>query len=117
MSEWYAVEGAMALEDGEMKQVTVAETQVLIARVEGQYFATQALCPHLRGKLAQGKLEGHVVVCPSHGSRFDVRNGRNLEWIPRLPGLTRVVAKAVRKPTDLAIHATRVEDGQLWVQL
>lgn len=32
-------------------------------------------CPHLGGPLSEGKLEGDVITCPWHGSRFDVTDG------------------------------------------
>jgi len=33
-------------------------------------------CSHLGGPLSEGKLEGDVVQCPWHGSRFNVSDGR-----------------------------------------
>ena len=32
------------------------------------------LCTPMGGPLAEGKLEGYVVQCPWHGSRYDVRS-------------------------------------------
>ena len=32
--------------------------------------------PHRGGPLANGRLDGHVVVCRWHGWTFDVRTGR-----------------------------------------
>ena len=116
MSEWHPLHEDMTLEDGEMIEVSVDGVHMLIARVDSQFYASQALCPHLRGRLARGTLDGHTVICPEHGSRFDVRDGRNLDWIPGLPSLARRVAQAVSRPTDLQVYPTRTEDGQLWVQ-
>lgn len=31
---------------------------------------------HLGGSLVEGVLEGNVVTCPRHGSRFDVKTGK-----------------------------------------
>jgi nitrite reductase/ring-hydroxylating ferredoxin subunit len=116
MAEWHLVGEETMVEDGHMTEVEVAGTRLLIARVEGQYYATQALCPHLRGRLARGQLDGHVVTCPAHGSRFDIRDGQNLEWTPRIPSLARRMAQAVIRPTGLTIYATRIEDAKLWVE-
>ncbi len=34
-----------------------------------------AKCPHAHGDLRQAAYEGHSVVCPSHGLRFDLESG------------------------------------------
>src|SRR5207248_4356859 len=36
------------------------------------------LCGHDWAPLSRGKLEGHVVVCPRHFARYDVRTGQLL---------------------------------------
>lgn len=117
MADWMAVGSADMLEDGEMREVNIGGQTLLLARTEGTYHATQGLCPHLAGHLSRGKLEGHVVTCPRHHSQFDVRDGHNLQWIPKVPRLARTLAQAVKKPTDLRTFPIRVEDGQVWVEI
>jgi nitrite reductase/ring-hydroxylating ferredoxin subunit len=43
-----------------------------------QVYAISATCPHAGGPLAEGSLQGDVVECPWHGSRFCMRDGRVL---------------------------------------
>ncbi len=117
MAEWKAVGTEGMLEDGEMTEVKVVDAVLLLARVEGQYYAAQGLCPHMRAHLARGKLNGLLVTCPAHRSRFDLRQGRNLEWAPRLPGLIRRMAQVLQSPRDLRTYSTRVADGQVWVKM
>ena len=62
-------------QDGEMKQVTVGETDVLVACVAGQYYATGAYCTHYGAPLAEGVLSGSRVVCPWHHACFSVTSG------------------------------------------
>jgi nitrite reductase/ring-hydroxylating ferredoxin subunit len=38
-------------------------------------YAIAALCAHAGGPLDEGTLEGDVVRCPWHGSKFCVRDG------------------------------------------
>ncbi len=38
--------------------------------------AIAAVCSHLGGPLEQGERDGDTVVCPWHGSRFDLCSGR-----------------------------------------
>ena len=63
------------LQDGQMKQVTVAETEVLVGRVAGQYYATGAYCPHYGAPLADGVLSGSRIVCPWHHACFSIISG------------------------------------------
>jgi 3-phenylpropionate/trans-cinnamate dioxygenase ferredoxin subunit len=37
------------------------------------------VCTHDGGPLGGGKLDGHALVCPRHGGRFDVRTGAALK--------------------------------------
>jgi nitrite reductase/ring-hydroxylating ferredoxin subunit len=43
--------------------------------VDGKYYAIENRCTHAGGPLAEGELEGDVVTCPWHGSRFKVKTG------------------------------------------
>ena len=63
------------LEEGEMKRVDAGGVSVLLVRLEGAVCALAHTCSHLGGPLSEGKLEGDVVQCPWHGSRFNVRDG------------------------------------------
>lgn len=47
---------------------------VLLAQVDGQIFAMDAVCSHV-GCALLTEVEGGVAVCPLHGARFDVRTG------------------------------------------
>ena len=63
------------LREGEMKRVDAQGVPVLLVRREGEVCALAHTCSHLGGPLSEGKLEGDVVQCPWHGSRFNVRDG------------------------------------------
>ncbi len=117
MTDWMAVGSADMLADGEMREIHVGDRPALLARIEGAYYVTQARCPHLGGRLARGKLEGYVITCPQHRSQFDMRDGHNIQWTPKLPRLARTLSQAMQKPTDLRAFPSRVDDGQVWVLL
>ncbi|MEH1836696.1 MAG: FAD-dependent oxidoreductase [Nostoc sp.] len=80
------------LNDGEMRQVSVGETEILLTRLEGKFYAVGAHCTHYRVSLAQGVLSGHYVVCPWHNAYFDVTTGDQLEP----PGLDSLACYGVR---------------------
>ena len=49
---------------------------VLVTRsASGELCAIAATCSHLGGPLEEGEREGDTVVCPWHGSRFDLCTG------------------------------------------
>jgi len=67
------------LAPGKMMQVIVGEQRILLANVDGRYYATDDTCTHEDASLSAGSLRGALVKCPLHGSRFDVRTGRAME--------------------------------------
>lgn len=64
-------------EVGEKKlhRVLVAGVPVVLLKLGEQYHAISATCTHAGGPLDEGTLEGDVVTCPWHGSRFSMRTG------------------------------------------
>jgi nitrite reductase/ring-hydroxylating ferredoxin subunit len=71
-----AVGASTEFPEGELRRVNASGMPVLMVRRAGQLFATSAVCSHAGGPLDEGTLDGTVVTCPWHGSRFDVRDGR-----------------------------------------
>jgi nitrite reductase/ring-hydroxylating ferredoxin subunit/uncharacterized membrane protein len=74
-NEFVAVLGESELGEGEMKKVEAKGVPVLLVRRGGEIHAIAHTCSHLGGPLSEGKLEGDVVQCPWHGSRFNVTDG------------------------------------------
>ena len=72
--------------DGEMKQVSVKGTEILLARVNGKYHAVGAYCPHYGAPLVDGVLNSERLVCPWHHSCFNVTTG-DLQEPPAIDGL------------------------------
>jgi len=60
---------------GETKSFKIRDKEILIANVDGQFYAIDKRCSHMGGDLSKGTLEGDIVTCPRHGSRFNVRTG------------------------------------------
>ena len=48
----------------------------IIYKVKGEVFATDGLCTHEAQHLEDGVLIGHIIECPLHQGRFDIRNGK-----------------------------------------
>jgi nitrite reductase/ring-hydroxylating ferredoxin subunit len=63
---------------GEGRAYAVEGGQVAVFRLRsGELRATQALCPHLGGPLADGQLDGRVVMCPLHTATFELETGES----------------------------------------
>lgn len=63
---------------GEMKLFSVEGKNILVANFEGNFYAMNAKCTHRGGDLSKNKLEGNIVTCPLHGSKFDIMTGKNI---------------------------------------
>ena len=101
MAEYVAVSGAGDLGEGERRAFDVHGTQISVANVGGAFHAFDDTCTHLQCSLAGGDLEETTVICPCHGSEFDVTTGAVLQGSAREP---------------LATYETRVEGGTLEVE-
>jgi len=74
------------LQDSQMKYLIVGQTPVLLARVDGQYYALGSVCPHYGGPLPEGTLHDGRITCPWHQATFAVQTGDLLDP-PALDGL------------------------------
>jgi nitrite reductase/ring-hydroxylating ferredoxin subunit len=52
-----------------------SRTRITLANVAGSIYAIDDTCTHLGCSLGDGRLEGSIVRCACHGSRFDVTTG------------------------------------------
>jgi len=101
MGEFVTVAGMDEIEAGEMRAFGVRGIEVAVANVDGAFHAFDDTCTHAGCSLAGGDLEETTVICPCHGSEFDVRSGEVLQGPAR---------------EDLATYETRVEGGSLKVE-
>ena len=70
---------------GKSKLVKVDSERVAVFNCDGHLYATQDRCTHRNGPLHEGTLEGCVIECPWHGSRFDVITGAVVKGPAREP--------------------------------
>ena len=99
--EWKKVLEEQELVEGVAVAAEVEGAKVLLVRSGGRIYACGNECSHYHAPLTDGLLAGHVVTCPSHNARFDVRDGRMLA----APGLN-----------DLPSYEVKVEAGAVHVR-
>lgn len=73
-TDWTPV-AASADVTAELIEVDAGNVTLLLTRVEGVPVAMDNRCTHRGGGLAEGTRTGDCVVCPWHGSRFDLSTG------------------------------------------
>jgi len=73
--EFVPVAKAAELAPGQMKWVAVNGERLVLANVEGAYYAISDVCGHRNAPLSRGKLNGYLIECPLHFAQFDVRTG------------------------------------------
>lgn len=85
---------------GERLVVEINRKWIAIFNVGGTYYAIEDRCTHDDGELASGELIGCEIICPRHGARFDLRDGR----VTRPPALV-----------DVPAYETRVVNGEIQI--
>ncbi len=75
------------LQDGKMRHVEINGKDILLANVNGRYYAVSDICNHAGANLHEGKLEGVYVTCPWHKAVWDVTNGQLVKFPVRLKSL------------------------------
>ena len=85
MADFVTVAKTTDIKPGQMKTCEVHGARILIANVEGTFFATQDLCTHDNGTLGDGELIGDEIECPRHGGRFNVKTGAVIALPPMFP--------------------------------
>ncbi len=114
MSKFTEVAKIEELKSGTMKTVIAGGHEILLAKVGDKYYAVAGRCPHMKGDLSQGKLEGTVVTCPLHGSQFDISNGQVVRWLRG--GLMSKIGSALKMSKTLTVYNVKVEDGKVLVE-
>lgn len=105
-----------ALASGAMTAVNAGGKDVLLARVGDKYYAASNVCPHMGGRLSAGKLDGAIVTCPRHHSRFDLTDGHNMRWTD-WTGAKLYFAKILRPPRALKTYPVKVEGDNIMVKV
>lgn len=69
------------LKPNSMKQLKVeGMDDIVLANVDGKFYAMRGICNHQEGPLGEGELEGKVVICPWHQSKWDITTGKLIEF-------------------------------------
>lgn len=98
--EFVVVAAQDELPPGERLFVTIDSAQIIVLNLAGVLYAIGDVCSHDGNLLDDAPVEGMEVVCPRHGARFDIRNGKAVS----LPAVV-----------DIPAYPVRIRDGQIEV--
>jgi len=93
-----------ALRDNDVNPYYIDDLKrrVSVTRIGGRLYAFDDLCTHEGCQLSAGKLSATTLMCPCHGSQFDVASGA-------------VVRGPAKHP--LTTYEVREKDGQIEVRV
>jgi 3-phenylpropionate/trans-cinnamate dioxygenase ferredoxin subunit len=74
--EFFEVAAQEDLPNGERLFIEIDERPIVLLNIAGELFAVGDICTHDDGPVGDGEVEDHVIVCPRHGARFDLRSGK-----------------------------------------
>jgi 3-phenylpropionate/trans-cinnamate dioxygenase ferredoxin subunit len=116
MAEFVEVPGGSELKSGQMKMFKLDNREILLARVNDDFYAVANHCPHMGGRLSEGKLENTIVTCPRHHSQFDLSDGHVVRWTD-WSGAKLSLSKIVKPPRPLNTYKVKAEGGKIMVEI
>jgi len=90
---------------GSKQKISLKGRDILLVNIEDHYYAIDNTCTHMGGSLVDGNLDGFNIVCPKHGSAFDVRTGK-------VTGAGKLFFVKV-KVTDLHAYPLKIEGSDI----
>ena len=60
----------------QMKHVEINGKEIVIANLNGKFYAFAERCGHMNARLSLGNITQNTVTCPFHGAKFDITSGK-----------------------------------------
>jgi 3-phenylpropionate/trans-cinnamate dioxygenase ferredoxin subunit len=96
-----SVARAEDIPEGSMRMFKVEGEEVVVAHVDGGFYAFGNFCTHAQAPMVDGYFVGCEVICAYHGAGFDVKTGQATGGPAYYP---------------LPTFAVRLEDGDVQVE-
>ncbi len=88
---------------GKMLKVSADGRDILVANMDGNYFAMDDTCTHMGASLSEGTLDGSILTCGWHGAKFDCKSGN--------------LSAFAAKINDLKSYKVIVESDSIFLEL
>ncbi len=102
--------------EGTPKKVVFDQQEIMLAKVDGKFYAVAGRCPHMNGDLSLGKLEGAVITCPRHSSQFNITDGKVVRWL-KGSGLLSAIGKTLKSPRPLKTYPIKIEGDTVLIEV
>ena len=96
---------------GTMLSFDVEDAHILVARINGEVYATRNNCPGSAAPLSMGVFTPPIIICPWHNEAWDIRTGRRSDGQPG-PNLELFPVSVVDGEIRLAVNVTRSDNLQ-----
>ena len=60
----------------QMKHVEINGKEIVIANLNGKFYAFAERCGHMNARLSLGNITQNTVTCPFHAAKFDITSGK-----------------------------------------
>ncbi len=91
------------IEEGKLVHITAFGKELLLKKLDGNYYAIDNICTHAGAELHEGELSNSELTCPWHGAKWDIKTGSLISFPQKL------------KP--LQSHSVSVENDTLFIEV
>jgi nitrite reductase/ring-hydroxylating ferredoxin subunit len=94
MSTFQKVANIKDLKEARLLRVDIEGKSIVLAMIQRNVYAMDAVCSHEGGPLEEGELEGNTLICPWHQGKFDIRSAKasaESDWVTDLHSYSVVV--------------------------
>ena len=91
------------VQDGNMMHITAGGKEIVVTKLDGNYYAMDNVCTHAGADLHEGELSNNELTCPWHGAKWDIKTGNLISFPQKL------------KP--LQSHKISIENDTLYIEI
>lgn len=66
------------ISNGQMKHAEINGKEIVIANLDGKFYAFSERCGHMNARLSRGNINQNIVTCPFHAAKFDITSGKKI---------------------------------------
>lgn len=104
------------IKEGGLLGVELGGNNIVLAMINGQVFAMDAICSHQGAPLEEGTLEGFNLTCPWHYAVFDVRNGKVSDRTVWAKNQTSYPVNVDDSTGDILVNVGYIQSTRAWKQ-
>jgi len=75
------------IEEGKLVHITASGKELVVTKLDGNYYAIDNICTHAGAELHEGELSNSELTCPWHGAKWDIKTGNLISFPQKLKPL------------------------------